>query len=38
VLSTLLLVAFGFAAPHWTLGLACALIVGGAVVAVRKPG
>ncbi|MFT0862133.1 DMT family transporter [Ancylobacter sp. G4_0304] len=33
VLSTLLLVAAGFAAPSWSLGLACALIVGGAVVA-----
>jgi drug/metabolite transporter (DMT)-like permease len=36
VLSTLLLVAFGFATGHWTLALACALIVGGAVVAIRK--
>jgi drug/metabolite transporter (DMT)-like permease len=36
VLSTVLLVAFGFATAHWTLALACALIVGGAVVAVRK--
>ena len=33
VLSTLLLVAAGFAAPSWSLGLACALIVGGAAVA-----
>jgi drug/metabolite transporter (DMT)-like permease len=36
VLSTVLLVVFGFAAAHWTLALACLLIVGGAVVAVRK--
>jgi len=36
VLSTILLVFFGFAAPHWTLALACALIVGGAVIAVRR--
>ncbi|MCK0208308.1 DMT family transporter [Starkeya koreensis] len=33
VLSTLLLVAAGFAAPSLSLGLACALIVGGAAVA-----
>lgn len=33
VLSTLLLVAAGFAAPSWSLAVACALIVGGAVVA-----
>lgn len=33
VLSTLLLVAAGFAALSWSLGLACALIVGGAAVA-----
>ena len=33
VLSTLLLVAAGFAAPSLALGLACALIVGGALAA-----
>ena len=33
VLSTLILVAFGFASASVALGLACALIVGGAVVA-----
>jgi len=33
VLSTLILVAFGFASASAALGLACALIVGGAVVA-----
>ncbi|TSJ60631.1 EamA family transporter [Starkeya sp. 3C] len=33
VLSTLLLVIAGFAAPSWTLAVACALIVGGAAVA-----
>lgn len=36
VFSTLLLVLFGFATPHWTLAVACALIVGGAVIAVRR--
>ena len=36
ILSTILLVLFGFAPAHWTLALACVLIVGGAVVAVRK--
>ena len=36
VVSTILLVICGFAAPHWTLALACLLIVGGAVLAVRK--
>ncbi len=36
VISTILLVIFGFAAPHWTLALACLLIVGGAVLAVKK--
>ncbi|MFG1295504.1 MULTISPECIES: aromatic amino acid exporter YddG [Xanthobacter] len=36
VLSTLLLVAGGFAAPTASLALACALIVGGAVVATRR--
>ena len=33
LLSTLLLVAVGLAEPSWTLAAACALIVGGAVVA-----
>ena len=33
VLSTLILVATGFAAASWALALACALIVGGAVIA-----
>ena len=40
VLSTLLLVATGFASASWSLGIACALIVGGAVVATllaRRP-
>jgi drug/metabolite transporter (DMT)-like permease len=36
VISTILLVAFGFAAAHWTLALACVLIVGGAVLAARR--
>jgi drug/metabolite transporter (DMT)-like permease len=36
VVSTLLLVLFGYAQAHWTLGVACLLIVGGAVVASRK--
>ena len=36
VLSTLILVAAGFAPATLTLGLACALIVGGAVVATRR--
>jgi drug/metabolite transporter (DMT)-like permease len=36
VISTLLLVLAGFGAAHWTLALACALIVGGAVLAARK--
>ena len=36
VLSTLILVAAGFAPATASLGLACALIVGGAVVASRK--
>ena len=35
VLSTLILVAAGFAPATASLGLACALIVGGAVVATR---
>lgn len=33
LLSTLLLIAFGRAEPTWTLALACAFIVGGAVLA-----
>lgn len=33
LLSTLLLVATGFAAPSWTLALACLLITGGALLA-----
>jgi drug/metabolite transporter (DMT)-like permease len=37
VLSTILLVLVGFAQAHWTLAVACVLIVGGAVLAVRKP-
>ena len=36
VISTILLVLFGFAPAHWTLAVACALIVGGAVLAVRR--
>ena len=36
VLSTLLLVAAGFAAPTWSLAFACLLIVGGAFVATRR--
>ena len=36
VLSTILLVLTGFAQAHWTLALACLLIVGGAVLAMRK--
>jgi drug/metabolite transporter (DMT)-like permease len=35
LLSTLLLIAFGRAAASWTLAVACALIVGGAVLAGR---
>jgi len=35
VISTLILVAAGFAPATASLGLACALIVGGAVVATR---
>ena len=37
VLSTLILVATGYAAATWALALACAFIVGGAVVATRQP-
>jgi drug/metabolite transporter (DMT)-like permease len=33
LLSTVLLVLFGFAQASWALALACALIVGGAVLA-----
>ena len=36
LLSTLLLVAVGLAEPSWTLAAACALIVGGAVIASWK--
>lgn len=36
VLSTLLLVLAGFAAPTWSLAVACGLIVGGAFVATRR--
>jgi len=36
VLSTLILVAAGFAPATLSLGLACALIVGGAAVATRR--
>ncbi len=36
VISTILLVIFGFAQAHWTLALACLLIVGGAVLAMKK--
>ena len=36
VLSTLILVATGYAAASWALALACALIVGGALVATRQ--
>lgn len=35
MLSTLLLVVFGLAAPSWTLALACALIAGGGLLAAR---
>lgn len=35
LLSTLVLVVFGIAAPSWTLGLATLLITGGAVLAAR---
>lgn len=35
LLSTLVLVAFGFAAPSWTLAAACALITLGAVLAAK---
>lgn len=35
LLSTILLIAFGRAAPSWVLAIACALIVGGAALAGR---
>ena len=35
LLSTLVLVGFGIAAPSWTLGLAALLITGGALLAAR---
>lgn len=35
MLSTLLLVAFGFTNPTWTLAIACALIAGGGLLAAR---
>lgn len=35
MLSTLLLVVFGFTAPSWTLVVACALITGGGLLAAR---
>jgi len=42
LLSTLLLVAFGAAEPSWAIAAACALIVGGALLAgqelLRRPG
>lgn len=38
LLSTLLLVATGFAEPRWTIAAACVLIVGGAVLAARGLG
>ena len=38
LLSTLLLVAVGLAEPSWTLAAACALIVGGAVLASSRRG
>jgi drug/metabolite transporter (DMT)-like permease len=36
VISTILLVLFGFAGAHWTLVLACILIVGAAIISLRK--
>jgi drug/metabolite transporter (DMT)-like permease len=36
LLSTALLVLFGRAEPTWTLGIACALIAGGALLAARR--
>lgn len=38
LLSTLLLVATGFAEPRWTIAAACVLIVGGAALAARGLG
>jgi len=35
LLSTLVLVVFGYAPPTWMLGLACLLITGGAVIAAK---
>jgi drug/metabolite transporter (DMT)-like permease len=35
LLSTLVLIAFGFTAFHWSIVVACALITGGAVVAAK---
>jgi drug/metabolite transporter (DMT)-like permease len=35
LLSTLLLIIFGLAAPTWQLAVACLLIIGGAVIAVK---
>ena len=35
IVSTALLVALGLAAPTWMLGLACGLMVLGAVIATR---
>ncbi len=35
LLSTLVLIMFGFAAFHWSIVLACALITGGAVIAAK---
>jgi drug/metabolite transporter (DMT)-like permease len=36
LLSTLLLIAFGHARASWVVGVACLLIVGGAVLASRE--
>ncbi|WP_176086316.1 EamA family transporter [Martelella sp. HB161492] len=36
LLSTLILIAFGFASPTWQVLVACALITGGAVLAARE--
>jgi drug/metabolite transporter (DMT)-like permease len=35
LLSTLVLIAFGFTQYHWSIALACALITGGAVIAAK---
>jgi drug/metabolite transporter (DMT)-like permease len=37
ILSTTLLVALGFAEPTWSLAIACALMIGAAVIATRQP-